>query len=111
MRNDGREAARTLLWVVVALIVAFGVLGVIMSFAMGTWGYSMGGMMGIGVGWWGLMMVVPALVLVLILLAVLGVFDRSYEPSQGAREVLDLRLARGEISLEEYRRLREEVRR
>lgn len=110
-RTAAREASRILLWLLLALILSFAVFGAVMAFAMGTWGYgTMGGMMGWGMGWWGVVMVVPALVLILILLAVLGTFDRVPPgPPSRAKEALDLRLARGEISVEEYERLREKI--
>lgn len=110
-RSEIVEVGRILLWLLVALILAFAVLGVVMAFAMGVWGWGMGGMMGWGMGWWGLLMVVPALVLILILLVVLGALGGPTGPGDGAREALDLRLARGEITVEEHRRLREELRR
>jgi putative membrane protein len=52
-------------------------------------------------GWW-----------VLVLVVVVWVASRLF-PAQrpGAREVLDRRLATGEIDLEEYRRLRDELER
>ncbi|MFQ5838615.1 MAG: hypothetical protein ACE5HJ_07510 [Thermoplasmata archaeon] len=105
-RSDVGEVARILLWLLVALILAFAVLGVIMSFGMGWTGY---GMMGMGFGWMGFLMAIPAIVLVLILLAVLGAFDRTYPSRSTALETLELRLARGEIDLEEFKRLREEL--
>ncbi len=105
-RSGAGEAARILLWLLVALILAFVVLGVVMSFGLGWMG---SGMMGIGFGWMGFFMAIPAIVLVLILLAVLGTFDRTYPPRSAPFETLELRLARGEISLEEYKRLREEL--
>ncbi|MEE9236827.1 MAG: SHOCT domain-containing protein [Thermoplasmata archaeon] len=105
-RSGAGEAARILLWLLVALVLAFVVLGVVMSFGMGWMGP---GMMGIGFGWMGFFMAIPAIVLVLILLAVLGTFDRTYPPRSAPLETLELRLARGEISLEEYKGLREEL--
>ncbi len=100
------DAARLLVWVLVALILALAVLGVIMSFAMGWTGF---GMMGMGFGGMGLVMAIPAIVLVLILLVVLGAFDRTYETQGSAMETLQLRLARGEIPPEEYEALRKEL--
>jgi uncharacterized membrane protein len=92
--------------VVVALILAVAVLGVIVSFAMGGMG---SGMMGMGFGGMGLVMAIPAIVLVLVLLVVLGAFDRTFETRSYAVETLRLRLARGEIPPEEYEALREEL--
>ncbi|MFQ5908246.1 MAG: hypothetical protein ACE5JE_05415 [Thermoplasmata archaeon] len=100
------ESARLLRWVVVALILAVAVLGVIVSFAMGGTGF---GMMGMGFGGMGLVMAIPAIVLVLVLLVVLGAFDRTFETRSSAIETLRLRLARGEILPEEYEALKEEL--
>jgi putative membrane protein len=105
-RSEAGEIARVLLWLLIALILAFAVLGVVMSLTMGWMGP---GMMGFGFGWMGFVMAIPAIILVLILLAVLGTFDRTYTSKGAALEALELRLARGEISLEEYRKLREEL--
>ncbi len=77
-----------------------------MSLAMGWTGF---GMMGMGSGWMGLIMAVPAIVIVLIILVVLGAFDTTYSSRNLAVETLDLRLARGEISLEDYSKLKEEL--
>lgn len=108
MRRYGgtNEAARLLIWVLVALILALAVLGVVLSFAMGWTGP---GMMGMGFGGMGWVMAIPAIVLVLILLVVLGAFDRTYETRSSAMETLQLRLARGEIRPEEYEVLKEQL--
>lgn len=105
-RSDGGEVARVLLWLLIALILAFAVLGVVMSLTMG-WVHP--GIMGAGFGWMGFIVAIPAIILVLILLAVLGAFDRTYTSKSAALEALELRLARGEISVEEFNRLREEL--
>lgn len=105
MRDTG-DPSRVLLWLLVALILAFAILGVIMSFALGWRGF---GMMGMGFGWMGFVMAIPVLVLVLILLAVLGTFDRTYDTKKTALETLGLRLARGEIPIEEYERVKGEL--
>ncbi len=110
-RNEATDAARILLWLLVALILAFAVLGIVMSFAMGWTGWTGHGMMGFGFGGMGFLMAIPVIAIVLILLVVLGTFDRTYPPRSSAMEVLRLRLARGEITLEEYTRLEEELRR
>ncbi|MFQ5987180.1 MAG: hypothetical protein ACE5KQ_07465 [Thermoplasmata archaeon] len=107
--SRGREtgdAARLLVWVLLALVLALAVLGVVVSFAMGWMGF---GMMGMGFGGMGLVMAIPAIVLVLILLVVLGVFDRTYETKNPALQTLRLRLARGEIPPEEYETLRRQL--
>ncbi len=109
--SDGEgagEAARILIWLVVALVLAFTTLGIVMAFGMGWMGH---GMMGIGFGGMGILLAVPAIVIVVVLLLVLGAFDKTYPRRDTALETLDLRLAKGEIDLEEYRELKEQLRR
>ncbi|MEE9181049.1 MAG: hypothetical protein V3U33_00560 [candidate division NC10 bacterium] len=67
--------------------------------------------MGKGFDTVGFVKAIPAIVLTLILLAVQGTFDRGYGTHSSAIEVLQLRLARGEISPQEYGSLRGELRR
>ena len=100
--------ARILLWALLALFLVMAVLGVTLFFTMEWAGF---GMMGMGFGAVGLVMAIPAFVLVLILLAVLGTIDRTYETHGSAMETLQLRLARREISLKEYELLQGELRR
>ena len=95
--SEADEAPRILLWVSVALFLVMAVLGVILSFTMGWAGF---GMMSMGFGAAGLVMAIPAIFIVLILLVVLGAFDRTYGTQSSAMETLQLRLTRGEISLE-----------
>lgn len=106
--NKADDTARILLWALMALFLVMAVLGVLLFFTMEWTGF---GMMGMGFGALGLLMAVPAFVLVLFLLVVLGAFDRTYGTRSSAMEVLQLRLARGEISPEEYASLRGELRR
>ena len=106
--SEADDTGLILVWVLVALFLALAILGVILSFAMGWIGF---GMMGMGFGAVGFVMAIPAIVLVLILLVVLGAFDRTYETQSSAMEALKLRLARGEIPPEEYEALRKELRR
>ena len=72
--SEADDRAGILLWALVALFLVVTVLGVILSFTMGWTGF---GMMGMGFGAVGLVMAVPAIVLVLILLVVLGAFNRT----------------------------------
>jgi uncharacterized membrane protein len=53
-------------------------------------------------------MIVPAILLVLLVLAAVGAFPRvsTHEP-QTPREILDARLARGEITREEHEEIRQ----
>ena len=107
-----------LAWLGAALIVAIALMvifGVLSFSAYG--GYY--GMMGSGGGGWGvLMMAVPAVILIMILLAALGglrepVTPVSYPgyapPPSNPLEVLEHRYARGELSRDDYLRIREDL--
>lgn len=107
-----------LVWLSIALVVAivlmviFGVLS--MSSPGGYYG-----MMGSGAWIWGVaMMAVPGIILILILVAALGGLGpgtgaptyRGYGPvPMSASDLLNQRYARGEISREEYMRIRDDV--
>lgn len=110
-----------MLWLVFAIVLAVGLMAVFAAAFM-PFGTSYG-MMGVGMGWGALFMVVPAVVLILVLLAVLGAFSPSlpyvpsayapsvYVPVPAPLEALDGRYARGEISREEYQRIRADLER
>jgi len=103
-----------------ALVVAGVVLGVLLLLpvlwmGLGGWGWMMGpGMMGPGMmgrwgwggwGWGGLVGVLVVLALVAgVVLVTLGVVRRDTQDS--ALEILRQRLARGEITAEQYEELR-----
>ncbi len=99
-----------LLWLGIALVVAVGLMALFMAlFAPFGGGY---GMMGVGMGWgMAIFMVVPAIFLVLVLLAALGALGGSPAPVShpNAREILDARYARGEVSRDEYTRLKDDL--
>ena len=104
-----------LTWLGIALVVAIGTMVVFGTVAMSTYG-GYYGMMGNGSWAWGLvMMAVPAVVLVLILLAVLGGLEpqglkgSSIAPTSDPLEILDARYALGELSREEFLRAREDL--
>lgn len=107
-----------LVWLSVALVVAIALLvifGVLSMTSLG--GYY--GMLGSGAWIWGVaMMGVPGIVLILILVAALGgLGPRTNAPSypgynptpMSASDLLNQRYARGEISREEYMRIRADV--
>ncbi len=96
-------------WLGLALVLAVGLMALFMAlFAPLGGGY---GMMGGGMGWGiAVFMVVPALLLVLVLLAALGALnERPPYRAPTALETLDARYARGEISQEEYARMRNDL--
>jgi uncharacterized membrane protein len=117
-----------LVLLVVALVVVVAV-GMVLAMAFADNSPSTDGdfgMMGSWGGAWGLMMIVPIAVVVLIIIVlVIALTDRPgvptypavYSPpyasappwSGDARSVLDRRLAAGEVTVEEYNRIKDEL--
>jgi uncharacterized membrane protein len=131
---DGSNEDRTMKTLVTLLVVLIVVVPVIMFLAMGVagWDHTGIGMMGSWGGGWGLMMVIPgALLLVIILIIVLvAVSDKPghrtqsnvpypaqyYPPvppfpgvSNDVLSILDRRIASGEISIDEYNKVKSEI--
>ena len=104
-----------LTWLAVALVVAIVLMAAFGALSVtSTGGYY--GMMGGGMGWGLVFMGVPAIILIVILVAALGgLTDRPaygpYPAGQGmnAVEILDHRYARSELSREEYVRMRTDL--
>jgi len=112
-----RGERNPVLWLVFAVIFAVGLTALFTALlAPYQTGY---GMMGWGMGWGASFMVLPALLLVFLLLAALGAFTASPSrtpslfapPAPSAVEILDARYARGEISRDEYLRIRADLER
>lgn len=111
-----KEKDLILLFVVVAVLIV--ILPMLMWGLWGAWGghmQGMGGMMGYGYGW-GFMSLIPFVFLVLLVVGayyLLKEFTSTERatPSQGekALEILKERYARGEISREEYMKMKEEL--
>lgn len=108
----GRTSPLT--WLAVALIVAIGLMVVLGTLGMTTYGgYS--GMMGGSWAWGFIMMAVPGVILVVVLLAALGGLETPPVAPSGPwsgtnpLEILDQRYARGELSREEYLRTRTDL--
>jgi len=100
-----------LVWLGLAIVLGVGLMALFAALVM-PFGFGGSGMMGAGMGWGAVFMVVPAVFLILILLAALGIFSpsRPYVPSSmSALETLSMRYARGEISQEEYLRMRTDL--
>ena len=102
--------------VAIALMVIFGVLS--FSTYGGYYGMMGSGAWGWGWGWGVLMMAVPAVILIVILLAALGglrepvtsVAYPSYaSPPLNPLEVLERRYASGELSRDDYLRIRDDL--
>lgn len=108
------QKSNALPWLGIALVVAIALMVVlgIVSFANYGGSYSM---MGNGSwGWAVLMMGVPAIILIIILLAALGGLREPaagpvYAPPQPL-EILEQRYARGELTREDYLRIRDDLR-
>jgi len=101
---------------VLAIVLIVGVMlllaAIVAPFGSG-WG-----MMGWGMGWGPLFMVIPAGLLILILLAASGAFAprTAYPPyvpppppASSASDALNARYARGEISRDEYFRIKADL--
>ncbi|MEK6987756.1 MAG: SHOCT domain-containing protein [Candidatus Thermoplasmatota archaeon] len=107
-----------LAWLGIALVVAIGLMVAFGTLSVTTYG-GYYGMMGSGAWGWGLlMMAVPGVILFLVLWAALGGLDGrapapaypAYSPFPGnPLEILDNRYARGELSREEYQRMRDDL--
>lgn len=114
------EVARRnpLSWLAVALVLAIVIMAVFGVLSMNNYG-GYYGMMGTGAWGWGIvMMAVPGVLLIVILLAALGgLGERSASvpyggyvpPAASALGVAEARYARGEISREDYLRIREDL--
>ena len=101
-------------WLALTIVLVVGLMAFIAALAS-PWGTGYGMM---GWGWGVLMMAVPVVVLVLILPVALGAFSprtaalaylAAVSPPSSAMEILDARYARGEISREEYLRVRADL--
>jgi putative membrane protein len=98
-----------LVWLGLAIVLAVGLMAAFAAF-FAPYGGGYGMMVG-GMGWGVLFMVVPAVFLVVLLLAALGAFPpgRVTVPRSSALETLDVRYARGELTREDYLRMRAEL--
>jgi uncharacterized membrane protein len=112
----GMESKDWISWLGIglAVVLVFEIFAAIAAATAPIGGYY--GMMGGGAWGWGiLMMVVPALVLIVILVALLGglrgpapaIFYPAYAPAAGnALDALGQRYVRGELNPEDYLRIR-----
>ncbi len=107
-----------LAWLGIALVVAFVLMGVFGALNMSTTGGYYGMMGSGGWGWAIVFMAVPGVILILVLIAVLGglserpaytTYPTYVPPPVNAVEALDQRYARGELSRDEYLRMRADL--
>ena len=104
-----------LAWLGVALVVAIALMVLFGVLSFSTYG-GYYGMMGSGAWGWGVvMMAVPAVILIVILLAALGglrepvAYPVYLPPSTNPLEMLEQRYARGELNREDYLKIREDL--
>jgi len=107
------EKKTDLVWLIVVLVVLIGVLPMLLWMSWSGYMPGMMGMMGFG---WGFMLLIPIAFLVLIALGVyylITEFTRTGRPvsSSGERalEILKERYAKGEITREQYLKMKEEM--
>ena len=75
----------------------------------GNWGWGMPGYFGWGGLVMGLIMVAVLAVVVIVGIRLVNKTERSHAHEESALDVLKKRYARGEISQEEYRKIRDEL--
>ncbi len=109
---------RDMPWLVVALVVSIAILPVLVWGMWGPWYGYMPGMMGMmGSGWrWGFMSLIPLAFLVLIALGAYYLITEFTKTggsppshSQRALEILKERYAKGDITREQYLKMKEEL--
>jgi len=103
------KMSNMILWLVIALISSVAIMAVIGAFAFSVNGGDMDDMMNGGWGWsMGAFMIVPAIILILIIVVALGgPEDKTvYVQQQSPLDILNQRFARGEISQDEYERMK-----
>ncbi len=108
------------LWPVLAILLVVGAMILVGTLFLSSGG-AYYGMMGAGGGWWLGMMLVPVALVVLLVLVLAGPLsphERSMTyfptawppvPASSALDLLNARYARGEISQEEYLRIRSDL--
>jgi uncharacterized membrane protein len=129
--SDEDRTIRTLLVILLVVIVAVPIL-MLVSMGLTGWDNDGYGMMGSWGGGWGLMMAIPGAVILIVILAIVlaALSDRPagqnraavpyppqfYPPavplsgtSSDSMAILDRRLASGEVTVEEYGRIKNEL--
>lgn len=109
------RGTKPLTWLAAALVVAIGLMAVFGTLAMTSYGGYYGMMGGGSWGWALLMMGIPAVILIVILLAALGGLTEpaaypTYAPApQDPLKILEQRYARGELTREDYLKVRDDL--
>jgi len=108
------EKKRDLIWLFIVIVVLIGILPVLMRVSL--YGYTSGMMMGMMGFGWGFMFLIPLAFLVLIALGayyLITEFTKTGSASpgsgKGALEILKERYARGQITREQYLKMKEEL--
>ena len=107
-----RRTNNAIIWLVIGLMVVVLVMGIVMAFVYSDNDTGFGMMGGMGLGFGAAFMVIGAVVLVVIIVIALGGSDERtvvYGPQPSAQDILDQRYARGELSQEDYARMRSEL--
>lgn len=104
-----------LAWLGIALVVAIALMVILGVLSFSTYG-GYYGMMGSGSwGWAALMMGIPAVILIVILLAALGglrepaAYPAYAPPTLNPLDILEQRYARGELTREDYLKIRDDL--
>ncbi len=97
------DPAKTILWVVLAVLGAALLLG-LLGASMSGWG-GMGGMMGFGWLW----MLLPIFLVAVLVIALSGGFRTESTSAESAFATAERRYAAGEISREEFLRIKEDI--
>jgi len=108
------ERKRDLIWLLGILVVLIGLVSVLPMLMWWPWGGYMQGMMGMMGYGWGFMFLIPILFLVLIVLGAYYLFTevsgQSRSESKGrALEILKERYANGDITREQYLKMKEDL--
>lgn len=107
------EKRTDVIWLILVIVVLVGILPMLI---WGAWGGYMSGMMGMMGYGWGFMSLIPLAFLVLIALGgyyIITEFTRTSRPSSKgdgrALDILKERYAKGEITREQYFKMKEEL--
>ncbi len=110
-----RRKMSPLMWLGIALVVAIALMVILGALGASTYGGYYGMMSGGSWGWAALMMGIPVVILIVVLLAALGGLAEpaavpSYAPPrENPIEILEQRDARGELTREDYLRIRDDL--